>query len=410
MERKTIWIINQYASTPETGIGGRHYHMARELAKQGHRVCLVSASFSHILRTPPECDKPYVVQHLEGFNFVWVKVPHYSGAHSKKRIFNWFLFAWKLYGLKNVLSDRPDAILCSSPSLISFLGAKRLAKFFAVPLFFEVRDIWPLTLVTVGGTSSKHPFVRFLQWVEDVAYRDSTKVISNLKYSVEHMVSRGMDREKFAWIPNGFSWDELSEPLKLSDEINSRIPKAKFIVGYTGTIGVANALESLIDAAQILKDRPGISFVIVGDGREKIKLESLVKDKELNNVHFIGTIPKVQIQSVLKQFDACYIGWRNEDLYRFGIAANKIFDYLYAGKPILHSYSGECDPIADAEAGLQVPAEDSGAIARAVLELYQMSENDRNRMGKNGHCYALEHHEYATLAAQLADVVFGEHD
>ena len=87
MQGKTIWIINQYASTPETGMGGRHYHMARELVKQGHKVYLVAASYTHLLRKPPKVEQSYQVQPIEDFNFVWMKMPYYDNAHSIKRIF-----------------------------------------------------------------------------------------------------------------------------------------------------------------------------------------------------------------------------------------------------------------------------------------------------------------------------------
>lgn len=408
---KNILIVNQYASTPETGMGGRHYHMARELAKQGYRVCLVAAGFTHLLRNPPECDKSYIVEHVEGFDFLWIRVPSYPDAHSKKRIFNWFLFAYKLYGLKKVLTFRPDAILCSSPSLISFFGAKRLAKSFSARLSFEVRDIWPLTLVDVGGFSPNHPFIRFLQWVEDRAYRDSERVVSNLKYSVEHMITRGMDEKKFAWIPNGFSMDEVSQAQKLSDEIIAKLPNGKFVIGYTGTIGVANALVFLIEAAEILKNQTEIAFVIVGDGREKANLECLVKTKGLHNVFFTGPIPKVQIQSILEEFDACFIGLTNDPLFRFGVSPNKLFDYFVSAKPVIYAIeSGKYKPVDEADAGFQVPADDPESIAEAVLRLYRMPLNDREIMGKKGRKFALQNHEYAELSRQLVGVMVGDND
>lgn len=380
--------------------------MARELAKQGHNVCLAAASYTHILRNPVECEKTFTHQRIDGLNFIWVKVPTYSDAHSKKRIFNWFLFAWRLYGLRKILPFKPDSILCSSPSLVSFLGAKKLAKFFNARLSFEVRDIWPLTFVDVGGFSPKHPFICFLQWIEDSAYRDSIRVVSNLKYSVEHMVSRGMERGKFFWIPNGFSIDEISHRQELPGEMIAKIPQNKFIVGYTGTIGVANALEFLIDAAQILKDQPEIAFVIVGDGREKNKLKRLVSSKGLKNIFFTGPIPKDQIQAMLTRFDACFIGLTNDPLFRFGVSPNKLFDYFVSAKPIIYSIeSGEYAPVTDAKAGYQVPAEDSESIAKAVLALYRTPEDDRKIMGNNGKNYVLENHEYGELAAKLAKVL-----
>ena len=138
---------------------------------------------------------------IEGVNIVWIKMPRYDDAHSAQRIINWFSFTWKLRGLISIISDKPDAILYSSPSLIGFLGSKYIKKVYPdARLVFEVRDIWPLTMVKLGGYLSINPFILFLQWIEDKAYRDSDRVISNLKNAVEHMVSRGMDKTKFSWV------------------------------------------------------------------------------------------------------------------------------------------------------------------------------------------------------------------
>lgn len=406
---KTIWIINQYASTPDTGIGGRHFHLARELVKQGHKVYLVAASYTHILRKYPKVEQPYQVELIEGINFVWIKMPRYDNAHSMQRIINWFSFSWKLRGLINVISDKPDAILYSSPSLIGFLGSKYIKKVNPdARLVFEVRDIWPLTLTELGKYTSYHPFVRLLQWIEDKAYHDSARVISNLKNAVEHMVSRGMEESKFSWIPNGFSMAEVIQKEALPEKTLTQLPKDKFIVGYAGTLGISNALESFIDAADKLQDQSNIAFVLVGDGKEKEKLKSLVNKKNISNVYFIEPIPKIQIQCMLAMFDVCYIGWKNNPLYRFGIAANKIFEYFIAGKPVIHSYSGCCDPVEEANAGITISTENSQAIADAVLELYQLSQVERDAMGDNGMRYVIENNEYGMLAEKLAEILIGD--
>jgi glycosyltransferase involved in cell wall biosynthesis len=409
MTKKTIWLINQYASTPETGMGGRHYYLARELAKQGHRVYLIAASYTHLLRHPPSVEQAYEIHSIEGFNFVWVKLPSYSEAHSKKRIFNWFAFAWKLRGLKSAIADSPDAVLYSSPSLVGFLGAKYLASCYKARLAFEVRDIWPLTLVELGGYSPKHPFIRFLQWVEDKAYREADFVFSNLKNSVDHMVERGMEQAKFSWVANGFSMDEVAQKQGLSQSASEQLPDNKFVVGYTGTFGLANALDSLILAADIVKNNTDIVVVLVGDGKEKKALKRLVEEKKLSNVRFVNAIPKVQIQSMLNRFDVCFIGLTGDPLFRFGVSPNKLFDYFYSGKPIIYAIeSGAYTPVTDSQSGIQIPAENPEAIAEAIMRLYEMSASEREILGGNGRRYALENHEYASLAKKLTQALFGD--
>lgn len=403
---RTLWIINQYASTPDAGMGGRHYYLAKELAKQGYKVYVIASASNHLLHSQPAIKEDFWLQAVEGFTFVWVRMPLYENAHSRQRAINWFLFPWRIQRLAKVIKQAPDAILCSSPSVLAFLGARRLAKRFSARLVFEVRDIWPLTLTEIGGYSPGHPFIRLMQWVEDWAYRESEKVVSNLRNAVEHMVSRGMDRKKFFWIPNGYSLDEVSSVEPLPGHIVSQLPTEKFIVGYTGTLGTANALDVLIESADILKDSSDISFVIIGRGKDKASLEKMVVDKHLSNVMFIDAIPKKQIQSMLSHFSACYIGWLKDDLYRFGIAANKLPEYLYSGKPIIHSYSGGCDPVSESNAGIVVEAQDPQALADAILKLYSMTPECRSNLGENGRKAAMQNYDYSMLAIKMSDIIF----
>lgn len=408
-KRQIVWIINQYASTPETGIGGRHYYFAQELANMGYEVYLIAASYTHILRSPKKLKTNYQIEKIaEGFNFVWIKMPEYGNAQSKKRIFNWFLFSSKIKRLSQKIDDKPDVILYSSPSLIGFLGAKKLADRLNVRLIFEVRDIWPLSFVELLGVSAAHPFVRFLQWIENKAYKDSHAVISNLKYSVEHMVSHGLERNKFHWIPNGFSQKEVSEKEPLDEYVKKTLPKEKFIVGYTGTLGLAHGLCYLVEAAALLTDYNDIHILIVGKGVEKVRLQKMISDYNLSNISFVEPIKKTQIQSMLAEFDACFLGLTKNSLFRFGVSPNKLFDYLYSAKPIIYSIeSGEYHPIESANAGLEVPAQNPEAIKEAIVEIYNMNGDDRNRIGENARAAALKYYEYSKLTKKLVKVLFG---
>ena len=408
-QKKTIWIINQYSSTPETGVGGRHYYFAKSLAQLGYEVYLVGAAFTHLLREPPVLENNFKVEPIaDNFNFVWVKMPTYAEAHSKKRIANWFSFAWKITKLKNIL-PKPDVILYSSPSLVGYLGAEKLARDLSVPLAFEVRDIWPLTLCELGGYSENHPFIRLLQWIEDRAYKNSDFVLSNLKNSYEHMQSRGMKPEKFAWVPNGFLKEEVESAQPLEQSTLDQLPKDKFIVGYAGTLGIANALDSFIRAANELKGYSEIAFVLVGNGKLKQRLQQQVNELGLTNVYFVDAIPKRQVQSLLKVFNVCYIGLTKDPLFRFGVSPNKLFDYLYAGKPILYAIdSGRYTPVTDSQSGIQIEPENVEHIVDGVLKLYNMSPEERAVMGSNGHQEAVQSYEYGSLTKKLASILFKE--
>jgi glycosyltransferase involved in cell wall biosynthesis len=406
---KEIWIINQYASTPETGLGGRHFYLAQELSKQGHNVHVITSSYHHLLRDFPRFNGSFLKRVVEGINYVWLKTMEYENAHNKKRVLNWFLFALRLLFLNRHIKNRPDAIIYSSPSLVGFLSAKYLAWRLKTKLVFEVRDIWPLSLVELGGFSTKHPFILFMQWVEDFACKNSDVIMSNLKYSIDHLASRGANVNDFLWVPNGYSKAEVDHKQPLEKNVSEMIPKDKFLIGYTGTFGLANALDKLLEAANALKEYHDIAFVIVGKGKEKQAMQDYVKSHNLDNVIIVDPIPKVQIQSMLALFDVCYLGLTKDPLFKFGVSPNKLFDYLYSGKPIIYAIeSGKYKPVEDADAGVSIPAGDSKAIEEAVLKLRKMSKEELNAMGERGKHFAESEHEYGQLSRKIIDGLFLE--
>lgn len=392
---KHIWIINEYAGSPYYGMEFRHYYLARELTKLGYKVTIISSSYSHLFKEFPKPGK----ENIDGIDYLWLKTLNYGNAHSKKRVLKWFIFSFKLFELPFKLT-KPDVIIVSPMATTSVYPAWLLAKYYKAKFIFEVKDIWPQTLVEIGGYSPKHIFIKFLKKLEIFALKKSDLIISNLINYQQYLIDNNINKQSY-WISNGVDLDELQQIEPLDDKIRTQIPNNKFIIGYTGTIGAANAIDTFLEAHKYI-DNDDIIFVIVGDGQEKPKLINYYKN---DKIIFIDSIPKKQIQSLLRLFDVCYIGWRNINIYKYGISANKIFDYMYSGKPILHSYNGENDLVKIANCGITVPAEDPKAIARGIIELYNMSAELRNKLGNNGKNYVINNFSYQKLANELVNII-----
>ena len=190
----------------------------------------------------------------------------------------------------------------------------------------------------------------------------------------------------------------------------SHISKEKFIVGYTGTFGQANALDVILAVANLIKFEQDIHFVLVGSGKLKSLLQEKIERYKLNNVTLLEPIAKKQIPAMLSCFDVCYVGFRKSSLYRFGNSLNKLPEYFMSGKPIIYSIDSPFKPVDDARAGLTVPAENPQAIVDAVLKIKSMSPEQQKQLGKNGRDYALKNHDYAKLAEKLAKVLLDEKD
>jgi glycosyltransferase involved in cell wall biosynthesis len=396
MMQKTVWIVNQYAGSPKHGMEYRHYYLAQEFVNKGYRVAILSGSYSHLFTEQPHVSDIYNHEQISDIDYYWLKVPSYKKSTSLGRIINMLVFTYRFYKLPQKKLAKPDIIIVSSPSLFPILPAKRWAKKYGAQLIFEVRDIWPLTLEALSGLKSHHPLIWLMKKVERYAYRNSDYIVSLLPNAKSHFVTQGMAAEKFSYIPNGIDLNEVTQATPLSLIIENQIPKDKFIVGYTGAIGISNALEYLIDAIIQLQEHTDIFFVIVGKGDRKAELQE--KCSTCNNVLFLPPIPKNQIQSILRFFDICFIAMHQVPLYQYGISLNKMFDYMYSGKPILASLESPNNPAEQSGGSLMVAPENTEAIIRGILELKSMDPENRQVMGNKGKAFVLANHTYQSIA------------
>lgn len=400
-----ILYINHYAGSIHHGMEYRPYYLAREWVKAGHNVTIVASNISHIRQkniTIPD-DVNFIEENIDGIRYLWCKTIPYE-TNGLKRLLNIFSFLRQVWNLRDVISKdiRYDLVIASSTYPYDTLLAKEFAKKHQAKFVYEVHDLWPLTPMEVGGMSKWHPFILTMQWAENYGYRNADKVVSLLPCARNYMTLHGMNADKFIYISNGVVVDDwLNSTQELpsghQDLFNQLRKDAKFIIGYAGGMGDANALNYLLEAAMQLKDK-AIAFVLVGSGPNKEELVTFTKHHQLSNVYFMPSIGKMQIPAFLTACDALYIGWNKLPIYRFGICPNKLFDYMLAKKPIIHSVSAGNDLVNDAGCGVSVAAEDVNAIVTVIKELSQMSESDLNKFGNNGYDYVLANHDYKILA------------
>jgi len=405
-----ILLINHYAGSPQYGMEYRPYYLAREWVKMGHKVVITSASFSHLRSKQPKVNGNISEELIDDIRYIWIKAQSYKG-NGLKRILNMLTFVSKLMFLSKRLSShfKPDIVIASSTYPLDIYPAYLISRFSKAKLIFEVHDLWPLTPIELGGMPKWHPFIVILQIAEDFAYKHADKVISILPKALEHMVSRGLDPKKFVYIPNGIDieeWQSFNTQLPEGHkEIIEKLKKeVKFLVGYTGSFGVANALDYFVKAASYLKDLP-VALVLVGQGPEKENLQKYVTENNLNNVVFLPPVPKNSIPELLSKMDILYISLRKSPLFRFGISPNKLFDYMMAGKPIINAISAGNDLVAESGCGISIPPEDPVAIAEAIKKLIDMSPLEREEMGRRGREYVIKNHDYKVLAKRFLEAM-----
>ena len=402
-----ILLINHYAGSPAHGMEFRPYYMSREWERMGHRVEIVACSHSHVRARQPEMHgQAERVESINGITYRWLQAPYYRG-NGFGRLLNIVTFLGRLWARRaHIVRDlQPDLVIASSTYPMDTWLARHFARLAGCPWIYEVHDLWPLSLTEVGGMSPYHPFALLCGWAERSAYRYADAVVSMLPKVHVHMARRGLDLTRLRIVPNGValdSWEIEHEPVcnEVQQALNHARDQGHAVVGYAGSMGLPNALDALLDAAALLRGRP-ISFLLVGDGHERETLMQRMRQEGLASFHFLSSIPKQQIPSFLSQIDVAYIGWRQVPLYRFGIAPNKLMDYMMAGCVVLHSVYAGNDPVAEAGCGLTVPPMDAPAIARGLQHLLSLSTEARRAMGQAGCAHVRAHHDYAGLAQRF---------
>lgn len=395
-----VWLVNHYALPPSEPGGTRHYALARYLIRRGHQVTIIAANFNHATgkHRPKKTGKLYTSEHFDEVPFLWLRVPGYR--NNVTRFWNMLVFALELWvGIGTRKLRPPDIVVGSSLTLFAALAAKQLARRKNVPFILEIRDLWPQTLVDMG-MQAHHPAVVLFGAIERHLYRHADKVVTLLPYASEYMVARGARAADITWITNGVDLELMPSP---------RLPRSHdvFTVMYTGSHGLSDALDSVLDAAAILnKEAPGrFHFRFIGEGPGKAELRERAQAEQISNVTFESSVPKHEVFALLQDADAFIITAKKTDLYRYGISPNKLHEYMAAARPTVFAASSTNNSIADASAGVTVGPEDTCAIARAITELADMTMDDRWKMGLRARQYVERHYDFATLAIRFEKVL-----
>ena len=405
-----ILLINHYAGSVRHGMEYRAFYLAREWLRLGHAVQVVAASQSHVRSVQPLVGGASARESVDGVDYLWLRTPRYAG-NGVGRVVNIAAFCTQLaWNARRLAREfRPDVVVASSTYPMDIWPAAMIARMAGAKLVHEVHDLWPLSPIELGGMSPRHPFIRLCQAAEDFACRHSDRVVSMLPKVHEHLRSHGLDLRKLHIVPNGVlteEWDAPGEPLagSLAAHVASAHARGRLVAAYAGAHGLANALDTLLDAAALLKHEP-FEFVLVGDGPERERLAQRVAREGLSNVRLFGSIPKRQIPALLAQVDVACIGLQRVPIFRFGIAPNKLMDYMMAGCAVLNAIEAGNDPVTESGCGVTVGAESPAAIADGLRRLAALPADERRAMGLRGRAYVRQHHTWPVLAQHFVEVI-----
>lgn len=400
---KELWIFNHYARTGEDAGGARHFEMAKHLTARGWSVTIFASGVTH--RTgrnlvPPGDSR--AVRVIDGVRFVWLKASPYKGnGFSRwKNIVEYYLEAIKAKQVQGL--GAPQFVMGSSVHPLAGLAAWRVARRFGAPFVFEVRDLWPQTLIDMGKLSKRSPIAFALRRLEGFLYRRAERIISVLPGAVDYIKTFGVDPGKVVWISNGvdFGAYQAAGPF---------IAKDRFDVMYLGSLGEANAIEVLLDAMRLVSDKNSeVTLRLIGTGPREETLKNQARSLGLldNAVRFEGAVPRSEVAGIAREADAFVITVKDvPGLYRYGISMNKIFDYMAAGKPTVIAVDALNNPIAESDGGITVPPDDSKKLADAILALSRMAPDELEQMGSRARDHVGRFYSYEYLAGRLEDAL-----
>jgi Glycosyltransferase len=400
-----ILYFHQHFSTPKGSAGIRSYAMAQSLIRNGHQVTMVCGSFGagQTGLTQP-FNKGMRRGVVDGIDIIEFELPYSNSLSFLKRILIFLSFAFK--SIKVALTEQYDVVFATTTPLTAGIPGIFTKWFRRKPFVFEVRDLWPELPKAMGVI--KNPIVLWMMSVlEWTSYHSADRLVGLSPGIVDGIIKRGIAPEKVASIPNGCDLDIFA-----SDHQPWRpegVEEADLMAIFTGTHGLANGLNAVLDVAAELKDRQrtDIKLVLVGDGMQKKALMERAEKLQLDNVVFHDPVNKAKLAGLMASADIGLQILANVPAFYYGTSPNKFFDYISAGLPVLNNYPGWlAELITKERCGFAVPPENPKAFADALEQAADQREQ-LNQMGKNGQQVAKEQFNRSILSQKFSDWVTG---
>ncbi len=392
---------------PEVGATQtRAFEMSRYLARQGHRVTVVTEVPNHPsgIIPPHYRGRLFERRREQGVDVLrlWVWTSPHKSFGSRMRFYLSYMAMAGLAG--SLIKGRYDLVYATSPPL--FVGAAGLAAHFArrIPLVFEVRDLWPESAVALGELHNKWAIVA-AEKLESLLYRRARRVVAVTQGIERRLVERGVPPHKTALVPNGANTDLFRYTEAGRAKVRAELGlEGKFVVLYAGIHGIAQGLETVLQAADLLRGDPDLQFVFVGEGPRKGALLSMKSKLGLSNVRFVPEVPAEAMPAYLSAADCAVVPLRDEPLFR-GALPSKMFEAWACRRPVLLAVAGEAaDLLRDARGGLSMRPEDPEALAAAIRYLRTHPE-EAAAMGHRGRDYVVRRYSRREQARKLEQLL-----
>jgi colanic acid biosynthesis glycosyl transferase WcaI len=398
-----ILYISQYFPPEAGATQTRAYEMAQNWVRLGHQVTMLTEFPNHPSGIIPKAYRGRLFEksRLDGIDVirVWVHASPQKNFRNRILFYVTFMINAILAGIF-LAREKYDLLYVTSPPLFVGGSALVLSLFKRIPLIFEVRDLWPESAVALGEISNPAAISLAVK-LEHSCYQKAIRVIVVTHGIYDRLIDRGIPASKLLIIPNGANIDLFTFKSAGRERIRRELGlDQKFIAMYAGIHGLAQGLETIVEAARLLQYDPRFYFILIGDGPKKAELVSLAACYELANISLLPEKPREQIPDYLSAADVALVPLKKAEIFK-GALPSKIFDAWACERPVLLSIDGEARSVVETvKGGLFIPPEEPEKVA-AALQLLIEAPDDRQCMGKNGREYTQKNNSRAALAEKL---------
>jgi lipopolysaccharide/colanic/teichoic acid biosynthesis glycosyltransferase len=384
-----VVLIHQAFVAPHEAGGTRHYELAKRAVEGGIQFTIVASDISYLTGQRAIASETEISEQL----FDGVRVLRAYTYPSLHRSFAWRVVSFLSFMLTSIRAawraGRVDLVMGTSPPIFQAVSAWLVAFVRRRPLLLEVRDLWPEFAIDLGVLRNR-TLIKLSRWLERFLYARAAHLLVNSPAYRDYLIGKGVPPDKVTLIANGVDV-QMFDPDARGERVRAALGlKDKFVVTYAGALGLANDIETILRAAARLGPHKMIHFLLVGDGKERARLESRARELNVANVTFAGARPKSEMAELLAASDACVATLRDIPMFRTTYP-NKVFDYMAAGRPTVLAIDGVIREVVEAaRAGVFVPPGDDAALAEAVLSL-SADRQQTAEMGRRARAYVVEH-------------------
>ncbi len=400
-----ILFLSHYFPPEVNAPATRTFEHCKVWAEQGHDVTVLTCAPHHPMGKlyPGFKNRFFQKEQRDGITVVRVLTYITANEGFLKRTAN-YVFFMIMAILVSPFLKKTDVVISTSPQFFNGLAGYFVSRLKRSPWVLEIRDLWPESILAVGAVKNRQ-VIAVLEWIERFVYRKADRIVSVTDSFCSHIVRAGAEPEKLVVVRNGVDLDAFS--LGFSSDGRESLElglEGKFVAAYVGTHGMAHGLDTILDAAELLRDNDEIVFLMVGDGAERARLIEEKERRSLQNVQMLGQQPKECMPMIWQQTDVSLVLLKRLDLFK-SVIPSKIFESMAMGKPIILGVEGEVAAIvAESAAGVCIEPESAQELAESVLAL----ATDRQRydsMSNAGRPYVSEHFDRKVLAKKLLSVV-----